>query len=149
MQKKIGLLLLFLAIFGAAAFAFKKSGASYYIKSPYAKLMSRWSDDIRLLQRVDKLPKQWAEIKELEIGGDNSWPTQDWLEKITTSAKAEINSVLSIKKNPNGRYKLEVFLVHWIEGYRYGVVVQYHLVDLATTNTIWELDRTFKLGIVY
>ncbi len=51
-----------------------------------------------------------------------------------------------IKKNPNGKFRLEVFTDHWSEGKEYGAVIQYQLVDLASQDTVWELGRTFTLG---
>ena len=152
MGKKIGLILLLASLVAIVWIAYVQLGVSYYTKPPYSKLIASWTDDVHNLEKMKKLPKEWSEIRELDIKGDNSWPIQDWLGKIRDQKPKPGSESLQkppIKLNPKGRYKLEVFLIHWIEGYRYGAVIQYHLVDLATTNTIWELDRTYHLGFVY
>lgn len=111
---------------------------SYWMAPPAEKMAIAWADDMRLLENSKKLPKQWSEIREVAVRADTS-VIQDWLKNLTPP----------INRNPNGNYKLETFLVFWIDGYRYGTVVQYHLVDLRNQNTVWEDGRTFKLGFVY
>jgi hypothetical protein len=152
MQRNIGFVLSGAAVVAIIWIAYISISTSYYVKTPYSKLITSWTDDVHVLEKSKKLPKEWSEIKELEIKGDNSWPIQDWLGKIRdTKAKpgSEASQKPPIKLNPKGHFKLEVFLVHWIEEYRYGVMLQYHLVDIASKNTIWELDRTYPLGYFY
>jgi hypothetical protein len=111
---------------------------SFWLAPPEEKFSRAWKEDIQLLEKSGKLPKEWQSIKAVEMTGDNS-PVQNWLPGL----------VAPIKKNPEGNYQLNVFLIHWLEDNRYGVVIQYHLVDLNTKNTIWEIGRTLKLGFVY
>ncbi len=110
----------------------------YWLLPPAKKMAASWKADIDMLEKSGKLPKQWKDIREVTIKADNS-QIQEWLKDLQPP----------IHRNREGNFRLEVFLVHWIEGYRYGAVVQYHLVDLRNQNTIWEDGRTFKLGFVY
>jgi hypothetical protein len=112
--------------------------ASFWLSPPAAKFQRAWNEDVQLLEKSAKLPPEWQSIKEIAVTGDNS-PVQTWLPGATAP----------IKTDPQGKYRLNVFAIHWLEGFRYGVVIQYHIVDLSNQNTIWELGRTLKLGIVY
>ena len=111
---------------------------NFWLAKPAEKMAMTWSEDLKLLENSRKLPPQWKEIKEVSIKADNS-EIQNWLKDLHPD----------IPMIKTGNYRLEVFLVFLIEGYRYGVVAQYHLVDLRNNNTVWEDGRTFKLGIVY
>ncbi len=137
-QNQIGIIFVVAAIASTLWITYVFLRVDYWIKSPPEKLAFSWIEDLKLLEQTSKLPKQWSEIREIRVRTDNS-PVQDWITKIKTP----------IKINPNGRYKLDVFFIHWIENYRYGVLVEYKLVDLGTSNHQWELSRTFKLGIHY
>lgn len=152
MQKQIGLLFFLVVLTAAAWVTYTTMNLGYYAKPPYLKLITTWNEDLRNLEHAKKLPKEWSEIREIEFNGDNSWPTQDWLAKIREQKPkpdSEGTHKPAIRPNAKGHFKLEVFLIHWIEDYRYGAVLQYHLVDLTTNNTVWELDRTYRLGFVY
>jgi hypothetical protein len=138
MRKYIGLSLMFAALVLIGVGLYRHYHVGYWMKPPAEKFLISWSEDVQLLEKTQKLPKEWKEIKEISIKGDNS-PVQDWIQKIKPP----------ITKKASGRYRLEIFIIHWIEGYRYGTVVQYDLVDLVTNNTVWEISRTYKLGIVY
>jgi hypothetical protein len=138
MNKKVGLILVVSALAVALWVAWFGLDANYWLAPPHDKMNLSWSRDVRLLEESGRLPTQWNEIKEISIRADNS-PIQDWLSGLEAP----------IRRNPNGQYRLEVFLIHMIEGNRYGAVIQYNLVDLKNDNTIWEAGRTLKLGIVY
>ena len=111
---------------------------SFWMATPAEKMAVTWSNDLRLLESSRKLPPQWRDIKEVSVKADNS-EIQNWLKDLHPD----------IPMIKTGNFRLEVFLVFFIEGYRYGVVTNYHLVDLRNNNTVWEDGRTFKLGIVY
>lgn len=110
----------------------------FWAAPPAEKFVRSWRADIASLTSKNKLPKQWSDIKEIRVQTDSS-PAQNWVKDLVVPAQTK----------PNGHYRLEIFVIHWIEGYRYGVVVQHNLVDLANNNTVWEMNRTYKLGIVY
>jgi hypothetical protein len=138
MRKNIGLALLVSAVVLICIYLYRHYHVAYWIKPPAEKFLVSWTDDVQLLEKNQKLPKEWKDIKEISVKGDNS-PVQEWIQKIKPP----------ITKKATGRYRLEVFIIHWIDGYRYGTVVQYDLVDLVTNNTIWEISRTYKLGFIY
>jgi hypothetical protein len=137
-SSSVGLLLFIAGMLCAVWIAWVSLDLGFWTASPREKFLKTWAEDIRLLQASGTLPPAWSQIKDINIRTDNS-PIHEWLEK----------AELPIKKNPKGNLLLEVFAVHWIEGHRYGVVLQYKLLDGQTKNTIAELGRTFKLGIVY
>jgi hypothetical protein len=137
-QRSLGIFLIILAVFVLGAGGYHFLRIRFWLSTPAEKMATTWTEDIRLLERSGKLPKEWSQIREVSIRADNS-TIQDWLRELHPP----------IKKDPKGRFRLDVFLVFWIEGIRYGTVVQYHLVDLQTENTVWEDGRTFRLGLVY
>ncbi len=139
MRKGTGVGLILAGLFLAVAAWFTIAGGQFWILKPKEKFISAWNDDLILLEKSKKLPAQWANIRDVTLRTDNS-PAQDWISGVTPP----------IQTNPNGTFNLDVFIVHWLEGYRYGALVTYTLVDTRNNNnTVWELSRTFKLGIVY
>jgi hypothetical protein len=96
-------------------------------------------EDLQLLKKTKTFPaKEWMNISQVEISSDAS-PVQDWISKDS----------LVITKKPDGDFKLNVFATLWLDENRYGAIIQYDLVDLKTKNTVWELNRTYKLGWIY
>ena len=138
MRKNIGIILLLISLTCLGCMAFFYFRVGFFLKPPHEKLLVSWREDVQLLEESKKLPKEWGEIREITINSDNS-PVHDWLDRIKPP----------IQKNPRGKYRLEAFLNQWIEGYRYGVVIQYKLIDMTNSNTVWELGRTYKLGFQY
>lgn len=137
-RKGIGLTLILASIATLFLIAFVVFRADYWLMHPKEKFLHSWQEDVKLLEATNKLPKEWQEIGKVALSSDNS-PAQHWLENIRPP--------IQIKKD--GQYRLDVFVIHWIEDTRYGAVVQYNIVDMKTQNTIWELGRTFKLGYIY
>jgi len=118
---------------------FLVSGGQFWLLKPKEKFLTAWKTDLQALNESGKLPEAWKNIREVAIRTDNS-PAQDWI----------VNIQPPIATNPNGTYKLDVFIVHWLEGYRYGTIVTYSLMDTRNNNnTVFELSRTHRLGIVY
>ena len=110
----------------------------FYLKKPQDKFAAAWQSDMTLLEKSGKLPKEWQEIKEISVKGQAS-PATEWVEDV-------LPPISATKK---GKYRLNIFVIHWIDGYRYGVVIQYDLVDIQTQNVVSEIGRTLKLGFVY
>lgn len=138
MRKKTGIVLIVTSIVCLAWVSFFYFRIDFYVLPPPQKLLTTWTEDIQNLEKSKSLPKEWAEIRKVIVNSDNS-PVHEWLEKIKAP----------IKVSEKGRYDLEVFMVQWIDGYRYGVMTQYKLTDITNSNTIWEMGRTYKLGIQY
>ena len=116
----------------------KQSEIRFALLPPDRKFAQAWGEDVLLLEKSKLLPAQWSDIGSTEIRSEPS-PARDWLEIHRPP--------ISIKKN--GHFKLQLFAIHWIEGNRYGVTLEYWLIDAKSGNTIWEAARRLKLGFVY
>ena len=139
MNKKLASLLFIAALFIVFCALWFPLRGSFWVSSPQKKFELAWRNDVELLQNSRMLPKQWDQIREIRLSSDNS-PVQGWLSQVKPP----------IHTDPNGRFRLDIYFLHWIEGYRYGVIVNYRLEDLANkNNTVWEQARTFRLGLVY
>lgn len=139
MRKGTGIGLIFAALVLGFGAWFTLAGGQFWLLTPKEKFLTAWSQDLELLSKSGNLPKEWENIREVALKTDNS-PAQDWISGVKPP----------IPTNQNGTYRLDVFVVHWLEGYRYGAILTYSLVDTRRNdNTVWELSRTHKLGIVY
>ena len=116
----------------------QRADVSFWFAPPAKKFAMATRTDMTLLEKNHYFPKVWSNIKSIEVSSDASH-VQDWL-------KAD---AFDIPKKSNGDYSLNIFVSEWIDGYRYGALVQYDLIDIKTKNTVWELNRTYKLGIIY
>jgi hypothetical protein len=123
---------------GIAFYVVKREAIAFALLSPQQKFAQAWKDDLALLKGSGKLPPQWSEIRSIEVRSEPS-PARDWLEHVSAP----------IATNPNGGFKLQLFALHWIDENRYGVTIEYWLIDAKSGNTIWEFARTLKLGFVY
>lgn len=137
MRKSLGALLIVISLVAVGGLAAKQLNASYWILSPKEKFISSWQSDINALESAHKLPSPWKHIRQIEFKSDNS-PAADWLDSLKKQFQLD----------PNGSYKLNVMVIHWIEKNRYGAIVQYSITDLKSGNTIWELSRTLPLGFL-
>lgn len=135
MRKGLGLLLLILALVVIGGVAAVATKADYWLLTPKEKFLKSWQDDTALLRKTKNLPAGWDHIKTVEIKSDNS-PATTWVDNLKQR----------IPVDPNGTYKLNVIVIHWIEGNRYGAIVQYSLTDTKSGNTVWEISRTLHLG---
>lgn len=135
MRPLIAALLFMFSALAAAAVWFD---LPYWALPPNQKFASSWANDLTLLERTQHLPKEWSDLKEITFSSNES-AVYSWYQA----------SGVRLDTKPTGKYKLEILALHQINGYRYGVMLQYNWIDLATGNTIGELGRTLKLGIVY
>ncbi len=139
MQKRIvGVLLVVLSLVAITWFAYFQLHVDFWRKPHHEKLATIWAEDISNLVKSKNLPKEWNDIKEVAVRSDNS-PLHEWLPKILPP----------IPTRGNGHYRLEIFFVLLLDGNRYGTVAEYNLIEIATANKIWELGRTYKLGLFY
>lgn len=105
-------------------------------KNPKDRLEALWFKDMKALEASGKLPQGWDLIEKVELIAGDSY-----------SKELIDNSSYPIKLNPKGDKKLEVIFDKWVDGQESGIIIQYHLVDQKTNNTIWELGRSLKLTI--
>lgn len=134
-RKGLGLLLILIGLMvigGVAAYAMK---ADYWLLSPREKFLRSWQEDLTRLKKAGTLPASFDHIRSIEIHSDNS-PAADWVDALKSR----------IPSDPTGTYKLSVMVIHWIDGNRYGAIIQYNLTDTKTGNAIWEISRTLHLG---
>ena len=110
----------------------------FWILPPPEKLELTWKEDLKLLQS-SKHGSLLQDIREIKLRATAHSPAQDWL--------GILKSPIPTKKD--GKLVLDIFLIHQIEGYRYGVIMQYALLDANTGNMVDEFARTLWLGIYY
>ena len=134
-MKKILMSLFLLSI---VALLLTQLNAAFWLAPPEKKFALAVAEDLKLLEQKHFLPDGWKNIKAIELTSDASH-VSNWLHK---------NS-FEIKQKPDAEFILEIFVSEWIDGYRYGALVEYDLVDSKNKNTIWELNRTYKLGFIY
>ena len=138
MNRSVGTVLIISSLLLGIFISFTFLHLDFYLKKPQDKFAAAWQADIQLLEKSGKLPKEWKEIREISVKGQAS-PVTEWVGEVTPPIPAF----------KAGKYRLNVFVIHWIDGYRYGVVIQYDLVDLKSQNVVSEIGRTLKLGYVY
>lgn len=134
MKKIFGALILMLV----AAVILNQALVKFWISSPEKKFALAVAEDLKLLEKSHFLPPGWQKIKKIDLTSDASH-VSNWLNSHT----------FEIPQKKDGEYILEIFVSEWIDGYRYGALVEYDLVDIKNKNTVWELNRTYKLGILY
>ncbi len=127
-----------LAVLIMTAFAVTRADVAFWLAPPHKKFALATRTDFNLLMKNHYLPPSWSNIRTIEISSDASH-VQDWLGP----------EAFDVKKKADGEFALKVFVSEWIDGYRYGALVQYDLINLKTKNTVWELNRTYKLGLMY
>lgn len=110
----------------------------YWLLPPEQKLISSWKADLQLIKDKNQaaLLKRVGQIR---LRANDHSPAADWVERIQAP----------IEKSKSGDILADVFLIHQIEGNRYGVVVQYEFIDIKTKNKVGEFARTLWLGIYY
>ncbi len=127
-----------LGIMLVAILSLAQADVGFWLAPPFKKFALATRTDLSLLEKNHYLPAAWSSIRSIEVSSDASH-VQDWLKQ----------DAFSIPQKKDGDFKLEVFVSEWIDGYRYGALIKYDLVELKTKNTVWELNRTYKLGFIY
>lgn len=134
----IGWVLILTAIALSALVALYGFDQKYWLLPPEQKLISSWKADLNLI-KDNKQAELLKRVKQVRLRANDHSPAAEWVEKIQAP----------IEKSPSGDVLADVFLIHQIEGHRYGVVVQYEFIDLKNNNKIGEFARTLWLGIYY
>ena len=110
----------------------------FWLLPPEQKLEFVWKQDLEILKATPK-GALFNRVRTIKIRATDHSPTQDWLPSVHTP----------IQKNNSGDLDLDVFLIHQIEGHRFGVIMQYAFLDSKTGNMVEEFARTLWLGIYY
>ncbi len=134
-MKKISLLIVVLAFLSLIFFA---TNLKFWMLPPSQKFSVAVAEDLKLLDQKHFLPEAWQKIQKISLTSDASH-VSNWLDEKS----------FQIPVQKNGEYILEIFVSEWIDGYRYGALVEYDLVNIKNKNTVWELNRTYKLGFLY
>lgn len=134
----IGWVLILTAVALAALVALYGFDQKYWLLPPEQKLISSWRSDLNLIKE-NKQAELLKRVKQVRLRANDHSPAAEWIEKVQAP----------IEKSPSGDVLADVFLIHQIEGHRYGVVVQYEFIDLKNNNKIGEFARTLWLGIYY
>ena len=136
--RHFGWVLVISALALAFLIAFYGFDQRYWLLPPEQKLLSSWKADLQLIKDKNQaaLLKRVGQIR---LRANDHSPAADWVERIQAP----------IEKSKSGDILADVFLIHQIEGNRYGVIVQYEFIDIKTKNKVGEFARTLWLGIYY
>lgn len=95
-----------------------------------------WKQDIEKLVLHKKIPREWGEIKTIEYV-PLSESSRELLEKVKAP----------IRTHEKGKYHLQIKVDDWQDKEFLNLLIQYHLIDIPTGNTVWELDRNLKANV--
>jgi len=131
-MKSIGLIIFVFGILGATYFALQNTQNSHGFQEEEFKRL--WSQDIKQLEESGRLPAGWSDLHNVEVTV-TSPALKPWLDKYSPDFPVK----------PTGKYKLQIFLDDIQDNGSTAVMIQYHLIDLISQDTIWELGRTLVL----
>jgi len=135
LQKIIGQFSLLAAI-SLVIYVLAQIGLSYRAES--AQVLERlWQNDFQNLKVNSALPSYWSNIRIVEKTAAQG----DVLAEVWTKSVAP-----PITVNPDGTYKLEILFLSQVDGPQKRAVIQHHIVDISTGNTVWELGRTYEFN---
>ena len=134
----LGWVLIVTAVALAVLVALYGFDQKYWLLPPEQKLISSWKSDLNLI-KDNKQAALLKRVKQVRLRANDHSPAAEWIEKIQAP----------LEKSQNGDILADVFLIHQIDGHRYGVVVQYEFIDLKNNNKVGEFARTLWLGIYY
>lgn len=134
----VGIVLLLSSIALAALIALVGFNQKYWLLAPPEKFEQSWKADLGLLANT-KQGEMLKRVGKIRIRSDGHSPASDWIEKIKAP----------LEKNKDGDLLADIFVIHQIEGNRYGVIIQYEFIQLKDENKVGEFARTLWLGIYY
>lgn len=134
----VGIVLLLSSLALTALIALVGFNQRYWLLPPPEKFDQSWKADLDLLAKT-KQGEMLKRVAKIRVRSDGHSPASDWIEK--TKAPIEINK--------EGDLLADVFVIHQIDGHRYGVIVQYEFIQLKDENKVGEFARTLWLGVYY
>lgn len=134
----VGVVLLLSSLALTALIALVGFNQRYWLLPPPEKFEQSWKADLDLLANT-KQSEMLKRVAKIRVRSDGHSPAADWIEKIKTP----------MEKNKDGDLLADVFVIHQIDGHRYGVIVQYEFIQLKDENKIGEFARTLWLGVYY
>lgn len=136
--RSLGWALLIMSVGLVGLIVFVGFNQRYWLLPPQEKLITSWKSDLQLIAN-NKQAALLKRVGKVRLRANDHSPAQDWIEKIHAP----------IEQTKNGDILADIFLIHQIEGYRYGVIVQYEFIDMKTNNKVGEFARTLWLGVYY
>jgi hypothetical protein len=119
-------------LISAGLFGFIRLATSQSSKSPADVLQKLWMIDIDQIK--SEIPQLYS-IKEIEFNFDDE-NTKVWAQKM----KAPI-PVLS-----SGEYKLEILLMLQNQELPIRAIIQHHIIQISTGNSVFEFSRSYELS---
>ncbi len=136
MRVFIGTILVLLSLFIAGA-AYVDLG--FWMKPSEERLSIIWERDLNNLKTLKRLPAVFQDIGKIEVSSPDA-RIAEWLDKVK----------IPIAKKKDGNHLLQIMVIQWIEGNKYGVVIQYDVLDMTQENNkVFELGRTFHVGYMW
>ncbi|CAN5403917.1 hypothetical protein BH10BDE1_BH10BDE1_30410 [soil metagenome] len=136
--RSLGWALLIMSVGLVGLIVFVGFNQRYWLLPPQEKLIASWKSDLQLIAN-NKQAALLKRVGKVRLRANDHSPAQEWVEKIHAP----------IEPSKNGDILADIFLIHQIDGYRYGVIVQYEFIDMKTNNKVGEFARTLWLGIYY
>ncbi len=134
----IGVVLVVSAFALAALIALVGFNQRYWLLPPPEKFQQSWKADLGLLAST-KQGEMLKRVAKIRVRSDGHSPASDWIETIKPP----------IEKNKDGDLLADIFVIHQIDGHRYGVIVQYEFIQIKDENKVGEFARTLWLGVYY
>jgi hypothetical protein len=126
-------------IFAACAiFVSGRININYWLQPADRRLQISMSNDWQKLAAQRLLPTQLSQVSQVDYASDAS-QASEWIKTLGSP----------VKRNPQGGYQLNIYVIQWIDGHDQGAIVQYDLLEKKTQNKIWEMSRSYKIGFIY
>lgn len=129
-MKSLGLVIFILGVVSASYFAVQSKSSNFEEET----FKGLWAEDLKNLEASGKLPVGWSDLNNVEVTV-TSPNLKPWLDKYSPDFPTK----------PTGKFKLQIFLDDFKEGNQTGIMMQYHLIDLVSQDTVWEIGRTLLL----
>lgn len=110
----------------------------FWLKPANERLSLLWKRDVSNLKKLNKLPKLFSDIGEIELISEDA-RTGEWVDKVK----------IPFKKKEGGSHRLTISVLQWIENHQYGVVMEFSIFEIKTDNKVYELGRTYQVGFIW
>ena len=105
-------------------------------ETPSQKMISMWARDYNDLKNSNQI---WEQVAGVNV--TSSDPTLlRWFDE---------HRVTPIQINRSGKYGLDVDLLYWMEGRKYGILVHYDFINQISGDKEEEIVRSVQLGWLF
>lgn len=113
--------------------------ANQWLLSPEERTRLVLSQDIqKMMAEEGESSRFWHSLKDIKI---------NYTEAALLHFIREDNLPLQIQTD--GKYELHIQMIRWIEGHRYGLVVDFEIYDAESDNKVGEFGRTYHIGYIW